>query len=437
MIRRLLCLAAVLAAGPAAGHAQTPLSLPDAVARAREHNLDARAAALAEQEAAARMTAARAGYLPTVDLAESWQRGNQPVFVFSSLLAQRQFAAANFAIDALNHPDAVGNLRIGLTAEQALLAPATRAGVRSATLAREAAAASREAVRRDLAVAVTREYGAVLAADAAVAAAKNAVATATTDRELAGARRDAGAATDADVLQLDVYLARMREQHIRRAADVVLARARLNQTLGAPLDAEFVLEPLPLPDAASSSSPVDDAALASRPDLRLAGLRERQAEAAVAAARAAWLPTIHAQAVWEANGDAFASRASSWMVGAVARVNLFRGLGDRARLAEARVAQSARAVEREKAEVAARLEVRTAAAALDAARAANAVGRAAVDQAREGHRIIRDRYESGLADVAALLSAADAVQDAEARHAAARVEVTIAAAVLTHALGKE
>jgi outer membrane protein TolC len=58
-----------------------------------------------------------------------------------------------------------------------------------------------------------------------------------------------------------------------------------------------------------------------------------------------------------------------------------------------------------------------------------------VAQARESHRIVRDRYESGLADVAALLTAAEAVQQADARHAAARVDITVAAATLTRALG--
>ena len=80
--------------------------------------------------------------------------------------------------------------------------------------------------------------------------------------------------------------------------------------------------------------------------------------------------------------------------------------------------------------------MRVAAARLEAARAAEGVGRAAVTQARESHRIVRDRYDGGLADVAALLAAAEAVQQAEARHAAARVEVTVAAATLSRALGK-
>lgn len=66
--------------------AQTPLTLAEAIARARAHNPDVGGAAGAEREAAQRVTQARAGYLPRVDVVESWQRGNQPVFVFSSLL---------------------------------------------------------------------------------------------------------------------------------------------------------------------------------------------------------------------------------------------------------------------------------------------------------------------------------------------------------------
>jgi hypothetical protein len=46
--------------------------------------------AAAEREAARRVTRARAGYWPRVDVTESWQRGDQPVFVFSALLAQRR-----------------------------------------------------------------------------------------------------------------------------------------------------------------------------------------------------------------------------------------------------------------------------------------------------------------------------------------------------------
>ena len=437
MIRlTLLPVLALLVSAPAL-HAQTPLSLSEAIVRAQARNLDARAAESAERQAEARLTQARAGYLPSVDVTESWQRGTLPVFVFSSLLSQRQFTAANFAIDALNHPDAVNNLRVGVSIDQAVFDPSTRSAVRQASLGRDVAGTMRTVVAQDLAVAVTQAYGAVLAAEAATRAADAAVEAATADLTLAQNRRDAGVATDADVLRIEVYLARTREQRIRSGADVTIARARLNQALGEPLDTVFVLDEAPAAEALASTdaAALEVTAIASRPELKLAALQEQLARASVDAARAAFLPRVYAQGGVEANGDAWGSRASSWMVGAAARVNLFRGFADSARLAEARHAQTQRALDREKTETAVRVDVRVATARLDAARAAEAVGQRAVAQAHESHRIVRDRYENGLADVAALLTAAEAVQQAEARLAAARVDITVAAATLTRALG--
>jgi outer membrane protein TolC len=85
----------------------------------------------------------------------------------------------------------------------------------------------------------------------------------------------------------------------------------------------------------------------------------------------------------------------------------------------------------------ARLDVRIALARLEAARASEAVGLAAAGQARESRRIIRDRYESGLADAAVLLRSADAVQQADAQHIAAQVNVLTATAHLQRAIGRQ
>src|SRR6476620_2517806 len=61
-------LAALCAAAPVS--AQSALSLAQAIARARAHNPDAGAAAAAEREAVERVTQARAGYFPRVDVSE-------------------------------------------------------------------------------------------------------------------------------------------------------------------------------------------------------------------------------------------------------------------------------------------------------------------------------------------------------------------------------
>jgi len=83
-----------------------------------------------------------------------------------------------------------------------------------------------------------------------------------------------------------------------------------------------------------------------------------------------------------------------------------------------------------------RLDVQIAVARLETARASEVVGRTVADSARASHRIIRDRYESGLADVAMLLRAHDAVEQADAQQTAALVNVIIATATLQRATGE-
>jgi len=146
---------------------------------------------------------------------------------------------------------------------------------------------------------------------------------------------------------------------------------------------------------------------------------------------------VAAQGGWELNGGAWNTRASSWAVGAVARINVFRGFADKARLAEASEQSRRRALERQKAETAARLDVHIALARLDAARASEAVGRAAVAQSRESRRIVRDRYEAGLTDVASLVRAAEGVVQAETQQIAARVAVLTETAALERTLGRQ
>lgn len=439
MIRRTLITILLAAAGAAPAFAQVPLTLDDAIRRARTQNPNARGAIAAEREAAHRAAAARAAWLPRVDFVETWQRGDQPVFVFSSLLSQRLFTDRNFAIDALNHPSPIDNFTSRLAVEQPLFDAGIPAQFAAANTGRELAAAERSFVEQQLAAEVSAAYSRVLVALASLQSAEAALQRAEADRRLAGDRRDAGLATEADVLLLDVHLSRSRERQIRARSDEQIARAQLNRLMGEPLDAVFTLDPaaaiLPIPT--TDIAALEREAIENRPDLTMAALGEELAETAVRTARAAFLPQVSAQGGWEFNGGAWDTRASSWIVGVSARINLFRGFADRARLAEAREAVERRRTEREDAIAAARLDVRVAAAQLDAARATEAVARAAVAQAAESRRIIRDRYEAGLADVATLLRASEGVVDADAQLVAAQAAVLTSTAALQRALGRQ
>jgi outer membrane protein TolC len=284
---------------------------------------------------------------------------------------------------------------------------------------------------------VTAAYGQALVAQANSRAASAAVTAAEDDLRRARDRRDTGLVTDADVLSLEVHLAQVKARAIDAASGARIAMAVLNRAMGRPLDREYVLaSPVP-PDAAPAAiASLEMAALGARPEARRAALQEQLAAVQHDAAALALWPQVGWQGGYEWNGPSFADRAGGWMVGAAVRVNVFRGFGDKARLAATTRALERARAEREAAEAAIRLDVRTAALRLEAAHARLAVGRAAVAQARESQRIIRDRYENGLAGVGDVLRAAQAVLDAETQQIAAEADVVTGTAALDRAVGR-
>jgi outer membrane protein TolC len=438
-LARALSLSVLLILMPAVADAQDRLSLADAVARTLAHNAGLRAAGAAAGEASARVGEARAGYLPRVDLVGSWQRGNQPVFAFSSLLAQRRFSEADFAIGSLNNPDAVANYRGGLSIEQVVFdGNRTRHAVQAARIGSELASLGRTALERDLAVAAVRAYGEVLQAMVTRRAADSAVSAAEEDVRRAERRRDTGLATEADALALQVHLAQMRELAIRTASQEAIARARTNALMGDSLDRQYTFEEPP-PSAvepAGSVRSLEQAAREHRPEIGRAALQHRLADTARAGARASFLPQVSLQGFVELNGRGITRQASAWLFGAQLRWTVFNGLADVARLRATSHAATRAAAEREAAESSVLLEVRTAAAELDAARARVKVGQAVVAQAAESQRIVRDRYEAGLATVNDVLRAAHAVLDAESLRVAAFVDLLVGAAALDRATGR-
>jgi outer membrane protein len=427
----------VLVVGVAPALAQTPLTLEDAIRRAQGETADARALAAAIDEANARVQRAQSGFWPRVDVTETVQRGNQPVFVFSSLLSQRRFTAANFAIPALNHPDPVTNTRTAVALEQRIFdSGLTHLGVQAATLEREAASAGRDAARQGLAFRAAQAFVQVLQLEATARATDAAVDAAESDRQRARARREVGLVTEADVLAVDVHRADMRQRQIAASGDLAVARMQLAEAVGLPLtDPVVPLRPVPRPAPADGDALVRDA-LATHPDLRQADVHLQLADNGRRTARAALLPSVGVQAGWESNGATLGAQQSSWVIGAEMRVNVFRGFADTARISEAVHAHARATAERERVERRLEVDVRGALAQLAAARAREDAGRAALSQARESQRIIRDRYEGGLATVTDVLRAAEATLDAESRATGAEMDVILLTVALDRALGR-
>jgi outer membrane protein len=389
--------------------AQERLTLSAALARALQNNPDLAVDAPGQQAAELEFKAARAGYLPRLDFEQSYLAGNNPVFVFSTLLTQNRFTADNFALPELNSPSALDNLQTRVTAQQTLWDfGRTRDVRRQAELGMHIADRSHEEHQRQILLEVYRGYFAVSLARSAVSAAAIALRSAEAIESQAKARVDSGLAVEADLLRSRVYLASARQQAIQAQGQLESSQANLNRLMGAPLNSPIGETASLAPQALSLPSEEDLLAeyRQRRPDYQNLVSEQKQAEIAVGAQQKAFLPVIAGYGTWEADNPSLASSGdNNWSAGITLQWNLFAGGKDSARLkaSKKRLEQKQRQVSAMDSAMAlqihnALIQQRTAEQQVQAAQTAEA-------QSEEGLRILKNRYDAGLATMTDLLSA--------------------------------
>jgi outer membrane protein len=419
---------------------QQALSLADAVRMGLQEHPALQATLSAERAAQARIGQARSGLLPKLTYSEAFQRSNNPVFVFGSLLTQHQFTEANFALGPLNRPSALNNFQSSITADQTVYDfGATRHQVRSAELNSQMAAEDSRGTEMSIIAGVAGAYfGAVLAKER-LAVSELAVRSAEADLERAQNVRTAGMSTDADVLSIRVYLAAMQMRQIEARYALDVAAAALNDALGLPLETPHDLS-TPLEEAkleAADLSSLSRQSLEDHPDARHSALSFRAAEEQSSAARTALFPRVSVRGAFESDRQAFATRGgANWLFAATLEWNLFNGFADQSRRDEtAQLAFAAKAQQR-RAESSVQLEVRRAYASFKGAEEQILVAEAAVAQAEESRRITRNRYEAGLTTITELLRNESAWLETKTNHLEAVYQQRVAATALELASGQ-
>jgi len=400
------------------------LTLAEAARLALQDNPAISAARSQESAAATRTRQVEAARLPHVQWQESVQGGNNPVYVFSSLLTQRQFGSANFAVPSLVRPDPLQNFQSQLAVEQSVYDfGRTNARRREAQAGQALAAEERRRRELEILTNTARAYYGALLAEAARGAAEQALKSIEATRERAVALRNAQMATDADVLAVDVHIATAKEEIIRRGQQAEVARAALNHALGQPLETAYTLT-TPLAAFAAEATP---APAANRPEVRMALLQQDLAKSRQEQASAALRPEVGIRLMLEADRQNFVTKGgANWIAMGTLRWNLFDGGQTRQMRAEAGHVAAAAAGEARSASSAVNLQVRQADAAIRAAAAREAVTEAAITQAKETIRIVRNRYGAGLANVTEVLRAETALLEAETRRLAALHDQRIA-----------
>jgi len=429
-----------LALATTASAQDVPISLERAIELALEQNPTVVAADAAADAGEARVEQARSKLLPRLDYVESFNRSDNPVFVFGSLLNQGRFTEQNFALEQLNNPAPINNFQSRFALRQTLFAGGSNyLGLDSARIGKDATEQGRRQAEMQVIFAVVEAYYSVHVAERNLVVMEDAVEAADEDLRRAQALFDSGLATEADLLSIQVHRADLEEQRIVARNLVDIQRAELNDRLGEPLDTKLsLLTPLTPGEApgARELETFEELSLVESPEMAKARLELEAASIGHRQARAAFLPSVDLNAGWESDRESFSGGGgTNWMVGLSLRMNLFNGLHDRARVREAEASLRQSRARQIEVENQVRLAVRRAFLERDAARERLGVAEKAVAQARESHRITQARYQGGLSGVTDLLRSQNALLQSEVRHLGAVLEARLAAAALELATG--
>ncbi len=314
----------------------------------------------------------------------------------------------------------------------------TRDRREQARLGVEIADQSHEDHKRRTLLAVFDAYHATALAQEALETARTAQRSAEAIESQAKARVETGLAVEADLLRSRAYLSAARQQEIHAQGQLESTRAQLNRLMGNSLSQNF--GQTGSLTVGKISIPSEETLLSGqkrlRPDYQNLLKELRQAEIAVRSRQKEYLPVVGGYATWEADNPSLSDYGgNNWAAGITLRWNLFAGGSDAAQADAAR-----RRLEQKRRQIAATesamaLEIHNAIIRYRTAEQQVAAAQAAEEQSTEGLRILRNRYDAGLANMTDLLSAEAARSGARTNLAEAIYMQRVSFAQIEYAAG--
>jgi outer membrane protein len=434
---RALGLALLLCMGASAATAQDPLTLRQAVDQALGQSPQAAIAHASDQEAKSAATMAHTQLLPHLNFTEDISGGDDPVYAFGTRLRQGQFTQADFALDALNHPQAIGNFSTRFSGSwTAFDSFKTQREIHSADLLRASASSSAKAVDQQIVLNVVGAYQSVLFAQREIDVAQHEQETASALLASVEDHVKAGLAVESDRMSAQVNVAARKQELIAAQGDLDLAWAQLREAMGVPdLEASELkpIEPhtfaeLPLEQelATAAKTRPDLAALVQAQSAQASGLR---------AAKSNFGPVVSTYGDWEEDsGSLGSSGGNNWVAGVQISVDILP-LGKRAQLAQQTAAKQKIDAQLSASQQHVRLEVSQAHIHRRTADLSLETAQAALDQSAESLRILKNRYGAGLATITDLLRAEDAARQSQSSYWHAVYGNAMAYAELLYATG--
>ncbi len=424
-----------------AGDSPRSLTLTEVIDAALKGNPNVQAARYQVQAAKSHATAVRSGLLPHIYLSETFNHTNSPLWAFGTKLNQGIIEASDFDPDQLNDPDAVNNFNTALSLSWNLYdGGQTRIGWRQAQQGQVAAQRSLQRSEQQVIAQAAKAYVGLLLATENRLVIGQSLETARAHLKLVEDRFRGGLAVKSDVLRARVRIADLEQQRLMAHSQVQVSQAMLYAAMGQS-DGGAVALVTPFEKCIPTQGDLNvwiSRALDQRPDLQQLDLRKEIARKEVDRARSGHWPTLALQGNYEINSEDFSDSNDNYAVGAVLRLNLYSGQRVSARTAAAKAMLSKVESLRQGLVLGLRVETQRAFYQAQSTWQSIAVARTAVDQAREGLRIVSNRYGSGLLTIVDLLDAQVALQQARIQlfkamhdYKAARIELALASGTIT------
>lgn len=448
---RPLVLGVMLAMLGQAAQAET-LSFQQCVERALSQNPDIEVSQAQINQAQAAVRQAEANHMPKVNLSMTGTYTNDALNAFGLKLSQRQatfgdFGAGEFnpadpnvlkiAPRDLNHPGGTGNINTRIE----VLVPVYNGGmvesyVRQARAYTRAAQAGDAHARQMLIKNVLMAYQGVHTARAYVKVGEQAQAASEEYVRITERLLQQGMAVKSDVLTAKVHLDDVKLQLARARNAEAAALDQLHLLLGMPLEAPLdvgpELAPLPLQGELPE---LQQKAKDGHPALQAMRHQLEGVTANVDVARAGLLPQFNVMLRQDWNDQALGFESSSYTVAGVLSWNAFDAGGTSAAVDRAQAARIETAAKLRQAEEGIQFQVREALRKSREADEAVAARELAAEQADEAQRLVKKRYENGLATMVELLAAQTQLDKAQADLVAARYEQVVQRAELKRAVG--
>jgi outer membrane protein TolC len=414
------------------------LEYKECVAAALSQNPDLAISHAQIEQAEAAVRQARGNRMPRVNLSLTATRSNDALNAFGLKLGQQTVnPATDFGPTALNHPDAVNNFNSRIE----MLVPVYNGGmvqsyIDTAKAHVRAAQSGDQAARQQLTKHVLMAYQGVHTARAYIKVAEEGRIAAEEYVRITDRLHKQGMVVKSDVLSAKVNLedikVRIIEAKNAEAAALDQLALLMGKSLDEPIDVGEPIIPTLLEGAAAD---LRAQALAEHAGLHALRSQLEGAGAQVGAARAGKKPKFTVMLRQDWNDRNLGLDAASYTVAGVLSWNAFDGGTTNAGIDRAQAARAELAAKLRQAEAGIGYQVTDARRKALEAEEKIAARAAGLEQAKEAQRLVKKRYENGMATLVELLAAQAQSDKSSADLVAARYELAVNRAELKRAVG--